>query len=81
MISIELERGLAALLLAQAKKSFNRRMAVGAVLPLARRAPFELRRLGRIGQRLAGGDQSFDVDAVVDCNIGTGHGSLPSGFH
>src|SRR5262249_57179540 len=50
VIGIELEGGLAALLLAEAEKAFDRRVTVGAVLPFARGAPLELRRLWRAGQ-------------------------------
>src|SRR5262245_63032986 len=80
MIGIEFERGLAALLLAKAEKSFDRRMAMGSVFPLTGCAPFELRRLGRIGQRLAGGDQSLNVHAIIDRHINSGHRSLLHDF-
>ena len=38
-----------------------------------RRPPLELGGLGRRGQRLAGAEQCFDVDAVVDLRVGYSH--------
>ena len=54
VIGIELERGLAALLFAEAEEALDRRVAMGAVSPLASRAPLELRGLRSIRERLAG---------------------------
>ena len=48
MVGIEREGRLAVLLLAQTVEALDGRMAVGAVLPFAGRAPLELRGLGRI---------------------------------
>ena len=53
-------------LLAKAEEALDGRVAVGAILPFAFGAPSELSRFGCVGKRLAGTDQSFDVDTVVD---------------
>ena len=45
MVGIELEGRLAVLFLAQSVEAFDGRVAVGAVLPFAGRAPLELRGL------------------------------------
>ena len=65
------------LLLAEAEKALDGRVAVRAVLPFALRAPGELSRLGRLGQGLAGAEQRFDVDAVVHGLIGICHWITP----
>ena len=49
---------------------------MGTVFPFARRAPLELRRFGSICQGLAGGNQCFDVHAIINWAIGIGHGRL-----
>ena len=54
MVGIELEGFLAALLLAQAEETLDRRVAVGAVLPFTGGAPFEFGGFRRLGQRIAG---------------------------
>ena len=76
MVGVEAELGLVALLVAEAEEALHRVAAVGAVHPLARRPPLELRRLGRGGERLTGVEQCLDVDAVVDGGVGRGHRSV-----
>jgi hypothetical protein len=76
VIGIELERGLAALLFAEAEEALDRRVAMGAVSPLASRAPLELRGLRSIRERLAGGDQCRDVYAIIHCDIRVSHSYL-----
>ena len=51
---------------AKTEEALDGRMTVGAVLPFAGGAPFELRGLGRVGERLTGAEQGFGVDAVID---------------
>ena len=80
MIGIEREGALVVLFLAEAVKAFDRRVAVRAVLPFAGGAPFELRGLWRLGQRIASSDQRLDVHAIIDSGgsaIGLGHATLP----
>ena len=76
VIGIKLECGLAALLFTEAEEPLDRRMAMGAVLPLAGRAPLELRCLRGIRERLAGGDQCRDVYAIIDSDIRVSHSFL-----
>jgi hypothetical protein len=66
MIRIELEGGLAMLLLAEAVKAFDARVTMCAVLPFARRAPLELGGRRSLSESIARVEQSLNVDAVVD---------------
>ncbi len=59
------------LVLAKTVEALDRRVAVGAILPFAGRAPLELRGLRGIGERFACGEQRFDVDAVVGLYFGS----------
>ncbi len=62
-------------LIAEAREVGDGRAAVRAVHPLAASTPLELRRLGRIGQRLPGAPECLDVDTVVDGGgFGLSHG-------
>jgi hypothetical protein len=70
MVGIELERGLAVLLRAEAVEALDRRMTVRAVLPLAGGAPLELGGRRRLGERVAGVEQGLNVDAVVGGAVG-----------
>jgi hypothetical protein len=65
MVGIEFECLLATLLFAQAKETLDRRMAVGAILPLAGSAPLEFGGRRRLGQRIAGRDQRVNVYAII----------------
>ena len=51
---------------AEAEEAFDGRVAVGAVLPFARRAPLELGGLGRFRQGVARSDQVLDIHPIVD---------------
>ena len=77
MIGIELEGGLAALLLAQTVEAFDGRMAVRAILPFAGRAPLELRGLRSLGESVARVEQSLDVDAIVGGRVPSAMMGLP----
>ena len=70
------------LLLAEAVERLHVRTAVRAVHPGHRRPPLELGDLRRVGQGVADAEQRFDVDAVVDRDLGCGHcrASLLSAF-
>ena len=59
--------GLVLLLLAEPEVVLDARRAVHAVRPGRRRAPGELRRLGRGLEHLAGAEQRLHVDPVVRC--------------
>src|SRR3954451_17531363 len=78
VIGIELERGLAALLFTEAEEALDRRVTMGAVLPLAGCAPLELRGLRSARERLAGGDQGRDVYAIIHCDISVSHCFSPN---
>ena len=77
MVDVEGVAGAVALLLAEAEEAFHRRVAVRSVLPLTRGAPLELRGLRSRSQRLPGAEQSFDVDAIVDRGLCSGHWPTP----
>src|SRR5262249_41654826 len=77
MIGIECEAGLARLLLAEAVKAFDRRVAVRAVLPFAGGAPFELRRFRGVCESFARIEQCSHIHAVINSAI-TCHGQLPA---
>ena len=57
VVGIEGEFGLVGLLRAEAEEALDRRLAVGAVDPLAGRPPRKLGGLRRLGERLAGAEQ------------------------
>src|SRR5262249_17280597 len=66
MIGLERELGLVLLLVPEPMEALDGRCGVGAVQPLAGRAPAELGGLGRVRQCFPCGQQRVDVDAVVD---------------
>src|SRR5262249_44804557 len=76
MVGIELEGGLAVLLLAQTVEALDSRMAVRAVFPFRGRTPLEPRGHRGAGKGLARAEQGFDVDAVVD-PLAVGHDAPP----
>ncbi len=67
MIGVKAEFRPVRLLRPEPVEALNGRMAVRAVDPLAGRAPLELGGLGGLGQRFAGAEKGFDIDAVVNC--------------
>src|SRR6185369_2328044 len=73
MVGVEGELGLVALLLAEAEEALHRAVAVGAVDPLARGTPLELRSLGCRRECFACAEKCLDVDAVVDRGCSLGH--------
>src|SRR6185295_11685086 len=70
------ECGLVRMLGAEAEERLDGRAAVSAAHPFAAGAPFELGRFRHVGEGLAGAQQGFDVDAVVD-DGGHSHGETP----
>jgi hypothetical protein len=78
VVGVEAERLPVLLLLAEAEEALDRRVAVCPVLPGVRGAPLELGRFRRGAQRLAGGEQGFDVDPVVHGGAGDRHTRTPS---
>ena len=69
VVGVEGEAGPIALLLAESEEALDLRPAVGPVLPLAGCPPPEGGGLGRLGERIAGAEQGFDVDR---CRLGCG---------
>ena len=65
MIGLEVELGAVFLLFAETIKAVHFGFAMGAVKPFTAGSPFELRRIGVIGERLFGLEQCLYIDAIV----------------